>query len=176
MTFIKRETRIRVYERDNNQCVECHSSDNLTVDHIRPLTHGGNNSIHNLQTLCWKCNQKKGGQETMSIKERIRRIWNIVEIFAEFKNSIVNMVTCYKSEIKQFIESETKKQLLERSQSMTDKYDLKNLPLKLVGLENSLVNKDKKILELQETIIMLTEYLDIECVPGKHSKPHFVKK
>jgi 5-methylcytosine-specific restriction endonuclease McrA len=31
----------------------------MTVDHIRPVSKGGSNGKENLQTMCYKCNQKK---------------------------------------------------------------------------------------------------------------------
>jgi len=32
----------------------------MTIDHIKPRCHGGNNRLHNLTTLCSTCNGKKG--------------------------------------------------------------------------------------------------------------------
>ena len=34
--------------------------DNLNVDHIIPLSHGGNTEIKNLQCICRRCNTRKG--------------------------------------------------------------------------------------------------------------------
>lgn len=52
-----------IYDRDNNQCLKCGCSDNLTLDHILPISKGGGNEYTNLQTLCSKCNQDKGTAE-----------------------------------------------------------------------------------------------------------------
>lgn len=52
--------RALVWARDSLTCVECGSTDNLTVDHIMPLVKGGTNEIDNLQTLCLPCNVRKG--------------------------------------------------------------------------------------------------------------------
>lgn len=50
----------RVFERDGWRCVECGSSRNLTLDHIRPKSRGGTTAMRNLQTLCQTCNWRKG--------------------------------------------------------------------------------------------------------------------
>lgn len=49
----------RVIDRDGNQCRECGSADNLTLDHIMPASKGGTSEISNLQLLCADCNNKK---------------------------------------------------------------------------------------------------------------------
>lgn len=42
-----------------NKCVTCGADENITVDHIVPLSLGGNNMINNIQPLCSACNSKK---------------------------------------------------------------------------------------------------------------------
>jgi len=49
-----------VYERDNHTCLVCGTTENLTIDHIKPRIMGGTNNINNLQTLCKHCNLEKG--------------------------------------------------------------------------------------------------------------------
>lgn len=41
-------------------CYNCGTRDNLSIDHIIPLSRGGNHSIGNLMTLCRPCNSSKG--------------------------------------------------------------------------------------------------------------------
>ncbi len=41
-------------------CVRCGTTEDLTADHIRPRAHGGTNEPENLQTLCRRCNSRKG--------------------------------------------------------------------------------------------------------------------
>lgn len=42
----------------DNKCLVC-GSENITVDHVVPLSMGGKNTIDNLQPLCNPCNNKK---------------------------------------------------------------------------------------------------------------------
>lgn len=52
--------RDEVFQRDGHRCVSCGTSANLTIDHRKPRSHGGDNSLENLQTLCRGCNSRKG--------------------------------------------------------------------------------------------------------------------
>ncbi len=52
--------RDRCFTRDGYRCVRCESTENLTIDHIVPVSHGGSRySLSNHQTLCYACNQAK---------------------------------------------------------------------------------------------------------------------
>lgn len=57
-----KEWRQKVFRKDKHKCRECGSVTNLTIDHIIPKSKGGTNYHHNLQTLCYDCNQKKGNK------------------------------------------------------------------------------------------------------------------
>lgn len=55
--------RRKVFERNEYRCVHCGTHKDLTVDHIKPESKGGDRSMDNLQTLCRSCNSKKGVKE-----------------------------------------------------------------------------------------------------------------
>lgn len=50
----------KVFTRDQNICLKCWTTENLSIDHIVPRIKGGNNDENNLQTLCRECNVEKG--------------------------------------------------------------------------------------------------------------------
>jgi 5-methylcytosine-specific restriction endonuclease McrA len=41
------------------RCFACGSDGPLTIDHIKPIAHGGRAALYNLQPLCKSCNQAK---------------------------------------------------------------------------------------------------------------------
>jgi|ERR687896_2491691 5-methylcytosine-specific restriction endonuclease McrA len=43
-----------------HRCLSCGSVEDLTADHIHPLSLGGSNAITNIQPLCEECNGRKG--------------------------------------------------------------------------------------------------------------------
>lgn len=52
----------KLLHKYNFQCVACSSTDNLTIDHIMPVSKGGSDDLSNLQILCKSCNSKKGSR------------------------------------------------------------------------------------------------------------------
>ena len=54
------KVREEVFARDGNACLKCGALESLSLDHIKPLGSGGDNSTNNLQTLCTSCNSSKG--------------------------------------------------------------------------------------------------------------------
>lgn len=53
--------RFAIYERDHYRCRKCgRRTNDLEVDHIIPIAKGGKSTFDNLQTLCHRCNYRKG--------------------------------------------------------------------------------------------------------------------
>ena len=52
----------KIFDSENNSCKKCGNAENLTVDHIVPISKGGTNDKDNLQALCGSCNSKKGNR------------------------------------------------------------------------------------------------------------------
>lgn len=51
-----------VKERAGYRCGACGSTEDLQIDHIHPVRHGGSDDMDNLQTLCGTHNREKGAQ------------------------------------------------------------------------------------------------------------------
>lgn len=49
-----------VFERDGRSCRSCGSLSDLSLDHVDPFCRGGATTFENLQTLCRRCNSRKG--------------------------------------------------------------------------------------------------------------------
>lgn len=67
----KRLWRDNIKARDGWQCVYCGSSENLTIDHVRPRCKGGATTADNCVTACRSCNYSKG---SMSVEDFSRII------------------------------------------------------------------------------------------------------
>jgi len=53
---------LAIVARQNDKCLHCPQTGNLTRDHIVPLSRGGSNYASNIQGLCKPCNSRKGAR------------------------------------------------------------------------------------------------------------------
>lgn len=60
---VNANVKLKVFQHDKYRCVECGRNEDLTIDHIVPLSKGGSDELHNLQTMCQKCNFKKANKK-----------------------------------------------------------------------------------------------------------------
>ncbi|EBR5151916.1 HNH endonuclease [Salmonella enterica] len=51
---------LKIFKRDGYRCRVCGTNEDLTIDHIQPVSKGGTSEDENLQTLCRSCNSRKG--------------------------------------------------------------------------------------------------------------------
>lgn len=57
--WIDPEERQRIYARDGYACRYCGSVENLSLDHVKPVSRGGGDQPSNLVTCCRSCNSRK---------------------------------------------------------------------------------------------------------------------
>ncbi|MEW6365259.1 MAG: HNH endonuclease [Acidobacteriota bacterium] len=58
-------SRANIYARDDHRCQYCgqkYSTEDLTFDHVIPVSLGGEKRWENIVTCCIECNRKKGGR------------------------------------------------------------------------------------------------------------------
>jgi hypothetical protein len=60
---VPEEQRERIMERDDYRCVECGTEVQLSIDHIKARSKGGDNDDENLRVLCVSCNSSKKNRE-----------------------------------------------------------------------------------------------------------------
>lgn len=66
---IPRKIREQVRRRANHLCEYCHTSEQwqyvrFTIDHVVPVTRGGNDALVNLALACFHCNRRKADRLT----------------------------------------------------------------------------------------------------------------
>ena len=49
-----------ILDQAGHKCLKCGNTENLSLDHIIPVTKGGRNDKNNTQVLCMPCNSSKG--------------------------------------------------------------------------------------------------------------------
>jgi len=69
--------RVAVFRRDGYRCRRCGSAGRLECDHVRPLHHGGNDDIENLQALCVECHLEKTAGEQSRPAPRGHAAWRM---------------------------------------------------------------------------------------------------
>lgn len=70
------ENRLKIFERDGYKCHYCEKQltrFSATLDHIQPVSKGGDNSFDNLITACLHCNAERGNKPAMDFIELVGR-------------------------------------------------------------------------------------------------------
>ena len=71
------EQRTRIIRSQGRRCMYCGvtlNRNNVEIDHNYPVDHGGSNRESNLQTLCGRCNSRKGVQTDEEFRRRYRSV------------------------------------------------------------------------------------------------------
>ena len=79
---ISKKIRFEVFKRDMFTCQYCGGTPPkkvLEIDHIKPISDGGNNDLFNLLTSCFDCNRGKGSGLLTSVPDTLARRAEIVE-------------------------------------------------------------------------------------------------
>lgn len=74
------------------KCAECGSKNNLTVDHVIPVSRGGTNHPANLQILCEKCNGRKSNRLKFKLFKRLEMALHVDEFVNNLRNEVKGWV------------------------------------------------------------------------------------
>ena len=98
---ISKKTRFEVFKRDSFKCQYCGLKAPdviLEIDHIKPISKGGDNSIMNLVTSCFNCNRGKSNIE-LSDNSSLSKELNQLTQIQERKNQI-DLMLKWREELK----------------------------------------------------------------------------
>ena len=80
MNWCRPATRLAIYMRDGMACAYCgHSVEDgaqLTLDHLKPYSKGGDNKPTNLVTCCSRCNSSRGNRSVTSFAKSVAEYIN----------------------------------------------------------------------------------------------------
>ena len=108
-----------VFKRDLFTCQYCGRKAPdviLEVDHIKPVSKGGDNSIENLVTACWDCNRGKGAKKLSDLSEveksrkqleEIQARKNMIDMIFQWKESLHNQYDDSVERINKIFEEKT---------------------------------------------------------------------
>ncbi len=164
---IKKEVRKRVYERDGYKCIECGTTENLTIDHITPIIEGGLNIEKNMQTMCYSCNSYKSNRYKLPLFKHLKKIWYIHDYVQNWKNEVKSLAYETGKTNTKKLEDEINIKL-SAVQSSNDK--------RINDLIAIIKNQNNKLDEQGEVIRLLTEYLKIKYVSSQTIEAHFEKR
>ena len=99
--YLKDDEKEALIESFGHQCAECKlPTEQLAIDHIKPLGAGGSNDLSNLQPLCKDCHKKK------TIQENEEGVYRVKDESESFFNDIVhrNIINTSHYKSYQFVE------------------------------------------------------------------------
>ena len=132
-TPISKKTRFEVFKRDKFTCQYCGAQAPeviLEIDHIMPVSKGGNNGIMNLITSCRNCNRGKTNKElsddsTVKVQKQtlddIQERRNQLKMMLEWRNALEDELDIEVESINDLIEKYTKYGLSETGKTNVKK-------------------------------------------------------
>jgi 5-methylcytosine-specific restriction endonuclease McrA len=81
MNWIRQTSRLAIYLRDGMACAYCGATvedgAQLSLDHLKPHSKGGDNKPTNLVTCCSKCNSARGNRPVRTFCQAVAQYLNV---------------------------------------------------------------------------------------------------
>lgn len=188
-----KKDRFEVFKRDSFKCQYCGASAPekiLEVDHINPVSKGGDNSITNLITACFDCNRGKGKRkinDNSIIEKQRKQIEELnikrqqLEMLLEWKNGLKDINNEYYISASEYfnknfnffyIKEERKKETFKKE---VDKYGLSAV---LSAIDKSINFYKSKDENLENTMLCLSKVggiLNFENMPDFRKDIYYIK-
>ena len=100
---LSKKIRFEVFKRDNFTCGYCGKQPPdivLEVDHITPLSKGGDDDINNLITSCFDCNRGKSNIKLSSITPQIKENLEVLKLKEEQLKEYKKFILTHRKRIK----------------------------------------------------------------------------
>jgi len=151
---ISKKLRFEIFKRDGFSCGYCGNTPPkviLEVDHIEPVSKGGESDINNYITACFDCNRGKGSErlnkipETLSVNlETLKEKESQIREYQKFITAINRRITRQLRKIEKiFQETYPDRKLTKKFRKTSLKYFIDNLPKSTV--ENAMYIATSKI-------------------------------
>lgn len=71
---LTRDEWLGIVDRFNGLCAYCLSPNDLTIEHIKPLSKGGNHSAENVIPACRRCNHMKNAKDLIQAAHQLATV------------------------------------------------------------------------------------------------------
>jgi len=149
-----------IFEEDDYQCQYCGDrpgSENLYIDHIKPLISGGDNSNDNLTTACTSCNSKKHDHYVFDFmrKHNLSPLYNL----SKKLNTLFNNCDTLKEEEEE-IDKTKEKEILQEKKTVVlplkKSFNTKPFPSDFNGLPEMKIGAVIELLKITKQIDIST--------------------
>jgi 5-methylcytosine-specific restriction endonuclease McrA len=79
---INEKQRRKLYDKYNGKCAYCgHDAryEDMQLDHVKPICHGGIDDISNMLPACRSCNHRKGSESLESFRQSVERFLTVLK-------------------------------------------------------------------------------------------------
>lgn len=186
---INPKVKFEVFKRDNFTCQYCGAKAPdvlLEIDHINPVSNGGDNEILNLITSCFECNRGKGktllSDNTMLEKQRVqmeelneRRLQ--IEMMLQWKMELMDIKYIELNKIVEYVENKLGDNLNQESKNHINTAIKKSGSGKVLDAIDIIFNKQAQITKsyFEQSVGKISGIIHLSDKPEYTQKIYYIK-